>query len=658
LFILKCDFLEKELFGMRKNRFADGFVAAVGFLGLGWGATPLVADSPTAEQALRLKPRQANVQIDKVEAAEVGACELKQVKRPEGEGFLVTGPTGETLRWFVDTNGDKELDRWCYFAGGVEVYRDIDSDFDKTADQFRWLGTAGIRWGIDENADGKIDSWKAISAEEVTQELVEAVKTKDSQRFAALLLADKELEELGLGSEKTKSLKDRLASAIKLFEEYCEAQKLLTAESKWAHFGADKPGLIPAGTEDSTQDIVVYENVVAMTDTKGSTATGGDQLLVGTLVQVGNSWRLIDAPRSVVEGAVLTEQGLFFNSTGGLAAARMNDRGSSADSAMKEAEKLMDQLETVEKQLREATSDEDKLRRQEERADVLEKLISEAAKPEDRDLWIRQFADTVSAAIQAGEYPKGLERLSQLPEKLKELDLSNKQAAYVAYRVITADYALKVQKPDAKFDEIQTEYLAKLEEFVGKYSDADDAAEGIVTIAMSREFEGKGEQAMQWYQKASSGFPDQLWGQKATGALTRLKLEGKKFPAITGVDLDGKKVDLGTISDRPIVLHFWASWCEPCKADMKVLRELQSRLAKQKIAVVGVNLDNDPKAAAAFVKANKYTWPHLQTKNGLDSQIAVQLGILTLPVTIVVDSSGKVIKSNAHSTEIEKLLVK
>jgi hypothetical protein len=81
-------------------------------------------------------------------------------------------------------------------------------------------------------------------------------------------------------------------------------------------------------------------------------------------------------------------------------------------------------------------------------------------------------------------------------------------------------------------------------------------------------------------------------------------------------------------------------------------------LAKQKIAVVGVNLDNDPKAAAAFVKANKYTWPHLQTKNGLDSQIAVQLGILTLPVTIVVDSSGKVIKSNAHSTEIEKLLVK
>jgi len=42
----------------------------------------------------------------------------------------------------------------------------------------------------------------------------------------------------------------------------------------------------------------------------------------------------------------------------------------------------------------------------------------------------------------------------------------------------------------------------------------------------------------------------------------------------------------------------------------------------------------------------------------LDSQIAVQLGILTLPVTIVVDSSGKVIKSNAHSTEIEKLLVK
>lgn len=643
---------------MRKKNVADCMVAAVGFLSFSCSASVLMADAPTAEQALRLKPRQADVQYEKVDPKDIPSCELKQLKRPDGEGFLVSGPAGEPLRWFVDTNGDKELDRWCYYAGGVEVYRDIDTDFDKTADQFRWLGTAGIRWGVDKNKDGKIDHWNVISAEEVTQELVEAIKTKDSQRFAALLLSSDELRTLGLGTEKANSLKERLSLAVKQFEEYATNQKLLTATSKWAHFGADKPGVVPAGTDESTQDIVVYENVVAMTDIEGNSAAGSDQLLVGTLVQVGNSWRIIDAPRSVVEGAVLNEQGIFFNTAGGLVSNKGNDRTTPADAAMKLAGKLMEQLETVETKLRDATSEADKARYQEERADVLEKLISQAERPEDRDLWIRQFADTIGAAIQAGEYPAGMERLKQLPEKLKELDITDKQIAYVSYRVISSDYAAKVQVPDADFAEIQTEYLKNLEDFVGKYGTAEDAAEAMVTIAMSREFEGKSEQASEWYQKASSSFPDELWGQKATGALTRLKLEGKKFPSITGVDLDGKKVDLALFAGRPIVLHFWASWCEPCKADMKVLKELQSRLAKQKVAVVGVNLDSDPKLAASFVKESAYAWPHLQTKNGLDSQIAVQLGILTLPVTIVVDSTGKVLKSNAHSTEIEKLLTK
>lgn len=642
---------------MRKKKVADCLGVAVGFLGFSLQVSPVWGDQPTAEQALRLKPRQADVQYEKVDPKDIASCELKQLKRPEGEGFLVTGPSGETLRWFVDTNGDKELDRWCYYAGGVEVYRDIDSDFDKTADQFRWLGTAGIRWGVDINKDGKIDSWKVISAEEVTQELVEAVKTKDKQRFSALVISADELASLGLGTEKAKALKDRIELATKQFEEYAASQKLLTATSKWAHFGADKPGVVPAGTDESTQDVVVYENVVAMTDTEGST-TGSDQLLVGTLVQVGQAWRVIDAPRSVVEGAVLNEQGVFFNSTGGLVSSKGSDRTTSADAAMKMAGKLMEQLEAVEGKLQAATSPAEKTRFQDERADVLEKLISQAERPEDRDLWIRQFADTVGAAIQAGEYPTGIERLSQMPEKLKELDITDKQVAYVSYRVISSDYALKVQQPDANFDAIQSDYLQKLEGFVTKYGSAEDAAEAMVTIAMSREFEGKSEQAMEWYQKASSSFPDVLWGQKATGALTRLKLEGKKFPTITGVDLDGKKIDLSTYAGRPMVLHFWASWCEPCKADMKVLKELQSRLAKQKIAVVGVNLDSDTKAATSFVKESAYAWPHLQTKNGLDSQIAVQLGILTLPVTIVIDSTGKVVKSNAHSTEIEKLLTK
>ena len=46
---------------------------------------------------------------------------------------------------------------------GIEVYRDVDANFNEKADQYRWLATAGTRWGLDPNEDGVIDSWKMIS---------------------------------------------------------------------------------------------------------------------------------------------------------------------------------------------------------------------------------------------------------------------------------------------------------------------------------------------------------------------------------------------------------------------------------------------------------------------------------------------------------------
>ena len=61
-------------------------------------------------------------------------------------GWVVEDPRGITLRRFLDTNGDGKVDQWCYYKDGLEVYRDIDSDFNGKVDQCRWCSTAGTRW--------------------------------------------------------------------------------------------------------------------------------------------------------------------------------------------------------------------------------------------------------------------------------------------------------------------------------------------------------------------------------------------------------------------------------------------------------------------------------------------------------------------------------
>ena len=137
------------------------------------------AQSPTPELALRFAPVQPYVDYSKPTAEEIKQCTIKPEKEGNVTAWVVRSGDGEILRRFADSNGDNKVDQWCYFQDGLEVYRDIDSDFNERADQYRWFHTAGSRWGIDKDENKSIDSWKVISPHEVAEQLVIALKTRE-----------------------------------------------------------------------------------------------------------------------------------------------------------------------------------------------------------------------------------------------------------------------------------------------------------------------------------------------------------------------------------------------------------------------------------------------------------------------------------------------
>ena len=155
------------------------------------------AAAPTPADALALKPRQQGVDYSQPTEAEAKQATIKQEKEGGVSALVVRGPSGEVLRAFADTDGNRVVDRWSYYKDGLEIYREIDADKDTKPEEYRWLGGAGSRWGVDANGDGVIDAWKTLSAEEATAEIVNAIRDRDAAAFARLMPTKEDLQAAG-----------------------------------------------------------------------------------------------------------------------------------------------------------------------------------------------------------------------------------------------------------------------------------------------------------------------------------------------------------------------------------------------------------------------------------------------------------------------------
>lgn len=601
------------------------------------------AQSPTVEDALSLKPIQSNVEYERPGSDAISRCKIEPLSENGWTGWVVYGSDGRTLRRFADTNKDGDTDLWCYFQSGVEVYRDIDSDFDKRADQYRWLGTAGTRIGQDPNEDGKIESWSTISAQEVSAELIAAIASGDVTRFERLLLADEEIKSLGVSKELADKLSTKRRQAIREFARFVKEQKSIGNGARWVHFAANMPGTVPAGSAGAEKDLTVYENAVAMFESDKSTG----QLLVGTIVKVDDAWRLIDLPQIAGgDGSMADATGFFFSG----ASLALND--SAAGGISGDLQKLVTDLEKIDLALQQATGSA-AARLHEQRVDVMEGIIA-SSDADQRESWVRQLVDTIGAAVESDTYPKGLERLEKLSVKYGKN--APEIQAYIDFQIVNSEYALRVSKMSTNkdFAEVQEWRLKSLESFVDKHPGTIEEARAMLKIGLAKELEDDSKSAVSWYTKVATNFRNTDEGQKAAGAVRRLESVGREI-SLKGRTLDNKALDLAQLKGKPVVVHYWATWCEPCKQDMKLLLDLQARYQKAGLTIVGVNVDADRRDAVRYVNESRIPWFQMHEPGGLDgSPLANALGVQTLPTMLLIDANGKVVQNNVPASQLNE----
>ncbi|MEO5693077.1 MAG: TlpA disulfide reductase family protein [Usitatibacter sp.] len=122
------------------------------------------------------------------------------------------------------------------------------------------------------------------------------------------------------------------------------------------------------------------------------------------------------------------------------------------------------------------------------------------------------------------------------------------------------------------------------------------------------------------------------------GTATELKtLPGKPAPALEREDLNGARVDVARLRGQVVLVNFWATWCEPCIAEMPSIERLRVKLEGRPFTVLTVNYGEGAEKVAAFMKKNRLSLPVL-----LDpaKESARAWGAGGLPMTFLVDGRG------------------
>lgn len=588
----------------------------------------------TPEGACRVMPIQPGVMVSTPTPDQLSQCRVDAIPSPQDPktpvGYVVRDPAGKPFRQFMSLDG-KSYHIRAFYLDGVEAYRELYSPRPDEPNQFRWFGPNGSKWGLDKDRDGRIDEWFAISPEEVSQELLQAVLNRDPKRAEALALTKANLDALGFKGPESQQLLARTSNIGKKVIEAAEALKA-APDAKWVHLELAAPQATPADAfiPRPADDLVMHKSGTILVQDGKNTKF----LQTGDLVQIGRAWKLVDGP-------------------GG-----SNPEGGMGGSIPPEIEPLVAKLNELDQVNPSTIADPQALAAYNaKRADILEQIVAKLS-PDKQEQWLRLLIDALSAAAE-GEKADGkhITRLKQIKESLAK-GPSPALAAFAGWRCLIAEnnIAIATSSPDG-FGTLQDKWRATLEEFARTYPNSEEAPEAILRLAMAYEYQKDGEpKAKEWYRLLAEKYAKHPHAAKATGAIKRLESEGKPFELVGPSLANGQPFNVpASLAGNVVLVYYCASWSRTLPADAKQLQAIMKQYGPKGLQLVTVCLDNDAKTAAAAVTNNGLPGTHLFMQGGLDaSPLASGYGVLVIPQLFIVGRDGKVVNRNAQIATLEE----
>lgn len=128
-------------------------------------------------------------------------------------------------------------------------------------------------------------------------------------------------------------------------------------------------------------------------------------------------------------------------------------------------------------------------------------------------------------------------------------------------------------------------------------------------------------------------------------------------------DQNGKMVSLSDFKGKFVLVDFWASWCGPCRQEMKNLAPIYEELKGDDLEFISISIDNKEKDWRRMLEEENHPWVMLWDSEGFTAgnepnKIQRAYGFYSIPFIVLIDKEGRLLERKLRGEEVKNAILR